>query len=178
MAGPLNIPNVTTNNLSFGPGVLKLGVSGTTPSLDVGAVNAGAQLEIRGSVLDVRQGSPSMLIKRYTQVSDAMFSITGLEWDYDNIAKALGSGITTSTQFDYGGDPNVASYALLFEHRMPAGNTQSVYIWEAVGSGEVTVNFSEDIHEFPLAFQALRVTSDWAGNSLSDRNQYFRIVKA
>lgn len=176
--GPLNIPNVTTNNFSFGPGVLKLGPSGSTPTLDVGAVNAGASLEIRGTVLDARQGNPSMLIKRYTQTSDVTFSVTGLEWDYDNFAKALGAGITTSSQFDYGGDADVASYALQFEHRMPSGNTQTVRIWEVVGSGEMTINFGEDLHEFPFAYQAVRATTDWASNSLNGCNQYFRIVKA
>jgi hypothetical protein len=119
-----------------------------------------------------------MLIKRYTQVSDAVFSIVGLEWDFDNLAKALGAGITTSTQFDYGGDPNVGEYALQFEHTMPSGATQTLRMWKVVGSGEMTVSFSEDLHEFPMAFQSVRVTTDWASNALSDMNQYFRIVKA
>ena len=178
MSGPYNIPNITTSNFSFGTGILKLGVAGATPTLDVGAVTAGSSLEIRGTALDARSGTPSMLIKRYTQVSDVVFTLTGLEWYYDNLAKALGAGITTSSQFDYGGDPNVASYALQFEHRMPTGNTQTIRLWEVVGSGEMTINFGEDMHEFPMTYQAIRSTTDWASNNLAGCNQYFRIVKA
>jgi hypothetical protein len=176
--GPLNIPNVTTDNYSFGPGILKLGPAGATPTLDVGSVAADGVLEIQSTSLDLRLGSPSMLVKRYMQVSDVMFSISGLEWDYDNFLKAMGAGITSATQFDFGGDPNITNYALQFQHRMPSGATQTIRIWEVVGSGETQFNFGEDFHEFPMQFQAIRKQTDWASNALSTGAQYFRIVKA
>jgi hypothetical protein len=176
-SGPYNVPNVTTANFSFGPGILKLGPAGATPTLDVGAVDQGASLEVRSTTLDLRQGNPSMLIKRYLQVSDVAFSVTGLEWNFDNLSKAIGSGVTTSTQFDFGGDPNVTEYALQFDHRMPTGSTQTLRIWTVVGSGEITINFSDDFHTFPMAYSAVRSSTTWGGATIDDNNQYFRIVK-
>lgn len=177
MAGPLNIPSVTTADVSFGPGILKLGPAGTTPSVDLGAVRSGASLEIQTTNVDLRQGNPDMLIKRYIQSSDVQFTVTGLEWDFDTLVRALGAGVTQSNQFDFGGEHTAKNVALEFTHRMPAGHTIAVRVWEAVSTGEMSINFGEDLHEFPATFQAVRSETDWSGASLSDRNQYFRIVR-
>jgi len=178
LAGPLNVPTVTQNDLSFGPGVVYVGPVGSTPSTHLGAVEAGSTLEIRSSVLDVRQGNPSALIKRFNQSQDVGYSCSGLEWDLYVISQALGCGVTSAAgKLDFGGDPNTAKIALLVQHQTPAGGTIDVRIWEAVGNGEVSLGFGEDSHKFPYRWDAVLADTDWAGGSLTDKNRYFQIEK-
>ena len=177
MAGALNVPAYNTDNLSFGPGIVYIGASGTTPATDVGLVASGAQLQVTGSNIDVRAGSPQVLVKRFRQVSDVTFSFTSQEWNYENLRRALGAGTTTSTTYDYGADPLYTEFAIQFVHRMPSGTTQYLRLWSVVPDGELTINFGDDLAEFPQAFTCLAVSADWAGNTLSGGYKYFRVKK-
>lgn len=52
-----NVPTVTKDNFSFGPGVLFAGVDcGTCPMVDIGAVRSGAELAVTREKITVEQG--------------------------------------------------------------------------------------------------------------------------
>jgi len=176
---PYNIPSYDSDRFSFGPGILYLGVTGSTPSVDIGAVRSGAELTIARERLDVPQGSPRTIVKSYAVQENVQLTVTGIEWNLDRLADVLGAGVTTSSVAEdtiaFGGDMSIAQKALKFVHRTPAGTTIEVYLWAVEGSGEVAVTFGDDIHEFPYTFLARRATTDWAGNSLSTTRQLFKI---
>src|SRR5690242_17934098 len=112
----INLPSYSTNNLSFGPGILKMGPSGTTPSLDIGAVNTGAQFKVTRTLLEVFQGSPRAKIKQWAVQEDVEFTIASIEWNFNNLRNFLGAGDTAySTVLDtlsFGGDTNIVESAL------------------------------------------------------------------
>ncbi len=51
---PYNLPQFDTNRMSIGPCVLYIGPSGTTPTVDVGAVESGAVLSSTRTKEDVK----------------------------------------------------------------------------------------------------------------------------
>lgn len=173
MAG-FNVPSFTTNNISIGPGILFLGVSGATPTVDVGAVRSG-ELAITREKLDINQGFPAQSIISYAISEVVTLTITAIEWDFIHLAQALGAGVATSTQFDFGGDPNFSEVAIKYQHRMASGSTLTLDIWKANGTGEITTTFGDDVQEFPYAFSALNSTLDWATNVLDSDKSLFQI---
>ena len=60
-----NVPAYTESRFSFGPGILYLGTVGTTPLVDVGAVKGDAELLIQRTSLELKQGSPQSLVRKY-----------------------------------------------------------------------------------------------------------------
>jgi len=178
---PYNVPAYSTDNFSFGPGILYAGAAGTTPTTDIGAVRSGAELAITRERITVEQGSPFQKVAEYVIRETATLTVTGIEWNFDNLARALGAGVTTSSAtkdtFAFGGDMSIKEVALKFVHRSPAGHTFSLYIWKANGTGELTITFGDDIHEFPYTFEALRSKTDWAGGSLPEKEQLFKIIR-
>jgi len=175
-----NIPSYSVDNITFGPGILYLGTSGATPTVDIGAVTS-AKLTMTRAKLEIKQGSPKQLVKRYASEETVQFSITGIEWKPNNIARALGAGVTsgsaTTDILEYGGDMNFTSVALKFVHVMPSGDTINLFIWSAHGSGDMEITFGDDVHEIPLAFDALRSSTDWAGATLASNKQFFKLLK-
>lgn len=177
---PYNIPTVTTNDISFGPAVLYVGVAGTTPLVDVGSISEdGVSLEITSEKKYISQGNPRLNIYAFSQAQGVMVKATGIEWDFDNMAYALGAGATASsasdTTFMFGGDPLATIVAIHIEHYMAvSGNTMNVYVWRAQGDAGISTQFGQDEHMFEYSFTALRATQDWASNSLAER---FQLVK-
>ena len=65
---PLNIPSGTTNDISFGPGVIYMDpwtaptVGGVTPTTDVGFISEdGVTVEITNETKDIMQGNPKLI---------------------------------------------------------------------------------------------------------------------
>jgi len=83
--------------------------------------------------------------------------------------------ITGGQKLGFGGDMNITEVAVKFVHQMPSGGTVIVYLWRAQGSGEITITFGDEPHEFPYEFSALTATTDWAGNPLSSTERLCRI---
>jgi len=169
-----NVPVYDTDRLSFGPGILFLGPTGATPTSahDVGAVRAGAELAITRSILEVRQGSGQNLIKQFANVESATLTVNGLEWKLDNWIASLGTGVTESIPggiaYSMGTDIGVGEKALKFEHRRPNGIYHYVDFWRASPTGEFTLTFGEDLHEFAYAFKALDCVTAWDGTDLTE----------
>lgn len=174
-----NIPSYTTSKFSYGPGLLYLGATGSTPSVDIGGVRSGAELAITRTVLEVRQGSSQALVKQYVTQEAVQLTVRGIEWNIENLVKALGTG-TTSTAGGYdvlgfGSDINMAEVAVMFEHTLPTGKKLYVDLWKASPAGEITVTFGDDLHEFPYVFKALDCATDWAGGAISDNRRLMRV---
>jgi hypothetical protein len=176
-----NIPEYDVRNFSFGPGILYVGPAGTTPTIDVGAVDVGAELAITRTVIDILQGSPRTLAKRFAQVEEVTLSVSGFEWDVTKLRYALGAGTVEETpaedRFKFGGDFNFTDIALCFKHRLPAGHTIEIRIWRAQGTGEFTLTFAEDAHTFPYAFRAVESKTNWAGEPLPENERLFEVVR-
>lgn len=178
----LNLPSYDASRFSFGPGVLYLGAPGTTPLVDVGAVKGNAEFSIEREKLEIFQGSPQSKVAQYAIKETVMLKVTGIEWDLDNLAYALGAGVTSVSGAQeilaFGGDMEMTNRALRYVHRTPDGGTIDVHIFKAEGSGAVTVAFNEaDTHEFPYEFHALEGTTDFEGSALADEQKKIKIIR-
>jgi hypothetical protein len=182
-AVPLNLPTVTTDDISFGPARLFLGVAGTTPVTDVGAITEdGITVEFASEMREIRQGNPKLIELPFIQSQDVMVKITSIEWNFDSLAFALGAGNTSASgtfeAFAFGGEPCVTEVAIHVQHQMcQSGNTLNVYVWKAFGEGNSSLPFTHDEHQFEYNFKAMRSALDWAGASLPSDEQLISIVR-
>lgn len=178
---PYNVPTVTTDDISFGPAVLYAGVAGTTPTVDVGSITEdGITIEITSEKRSIAQGNPRIPVFAFSQAQGAMVKLTGIEWDYQNFAHALGAGVTTTSAseetFALGGDPILTEMALHVQHYMAvSGNTLNVYVWKAVSEGGLTLPLGQDEHQFEFSFMALRSETNWAGATLAADQQLLQL---
>ena len=183
---PYNLPSYDTNRLSIGPCVLYIGPAGATPTVDVGAVEAGASLTTTRTKEDIFQGFPKTLIAQFATQETAVLKIDGIEWNVNNFMFALGAGITSSASnteiLDFGGQISFTNVALKLVHQTPYGWTVNVLIWNAQGDGAITINFSDTHHKLPYTFNAMvpwnnttKVCTDWAGNTLAVGKQLFKV---
>lgn len=195
-----NIPtNYDTDNFTFGPGVLYIGVlangkasvaglSEGTQISSVGAVRSGGTFSVTRTKLEVNQGSPITLVKQFVTQETANISVNGIEWDLDRLRLALGAGVTTTgttagdpigtadKAIGIGGDLNVVECAVKLTHDMPSGGNITIKLWRAQGSGEMTVTFGDDLHEIPYSFDALECgATGWDGLTLTPSERLFRI---
>lgn len=178
----VNVPSYDTSRFSFGPGILYLGPLGTTPTIDIGAVKGDAEISIERTPLEVKQGSPQTLVKKYVIEELVNLSITGIEWNFDNLSYALGAGVTSVSGaqeiFEFGGDQDHTTRALRFVHLQPDGGTIDVQIFKAEGSGSLSVALKEtDTHEFPYEFNVLEGTTDFQGVVLAANKKKFKIIR-
>tara|TARA_Y100000361_G_C11013228_1_gene265497 strand:+ start:46 stop:597 length:552 start_codon:yes stop_codon:yes gene_type:complete len=180
----MNIPSYTENNFAFGPGILKIGAAGSTPTTDVGAITEdGISIEITSEKRDISQGNPKLPVYTFTQAQGVNISVTGIEWNFENFAHALGSGVQATSVgvsdiFEFGGDPLVTQVAIQVEHIMAVtGDTLNVNVWKAVSNGGLTLPFTADEHQFEYSWKALRSATDWAGSSLDYNKQLVQIFR-
>ena len=79
----------------------------------------------------------------------------------------------------------VCQSSLCFRHHTAEGDEIYVKLWCAVGNGEVTITFGDDIHEFPYGFTAIQPDplQAWAldlhdaGGVLGDEEHLFEIYR-
>lgn len=180
---PLNLPTYNTDNFSFGPGRLFIGAAGTTPSVDVGGITEdGITIAPENTSKDIFQGNPKLIAYTFNQQQGVKVNATGIEWNFTNLAYALGAGNTTSSgtedTFAYGGQPLTSQVALHVQHQMAVtGHTLDAYIWQAVSDGNPTMPLNHDEHKFALAWKAQRVATDWSGAALATDEQLMKIIR-
>lgn len=180
---PYNLPSTDVDNFSFGPGILYLApmdsAGNTLAALtDIGAVRSGATFTVTRTKIEVMQGSPRTLIEDFAVEERAVLTVTGIEWNLQNLAKFFGAGITTGTTLlDFGGDMKFQRLAVKFVHRTPVGDTFTLSMWRTKPSGEVTITFGDEIHEFPVSFGSIDAASDWGGTALADGKRLFQIQR-
>lgn len=158
-----NVPVVTVDNVSFGPGVLYAGACGVCPMTDIGAVRSGAELVITREKIMLEQGSPYQLIVQHVIRETVQLSVTGVEWNFTNLVRGLGAGElnedgppATYKRFRFGGDMGISNLSLCYRHHTAEGDEVYVKLWCAQGNGEITVNFGDNYHEFPFSFSAIQ----------------------
>ena len=175
-----NIPDYTTKDFSFGPGVLRIGATATTPMTDIGACR-GAVLHISRGVLAVMQGSPAVEVKRYAISEEVSIELEGIEWNLDNIAFALGTGTTTHVGFTdtlaLGGDMEFAEKALLYRHIQPDGSTIDICLYQVQPDPTLDIDFKNEPHTFPYKFFAQEATSDFENAALAAKQKLMKITR-
>jgi hypothetical protein len=180
---PLNLPTIDRDSISFGPAVLYLGAAGATPTVDVGAITEdGVTVEFASEMRDIMQGNPKLPELTFIQAQNVTVRVTSIEWDFTSLALAMGAGNTSSTAtfeaFAFGGEPCTTEVALHVQHQMcRTGNTVNVYVWRAVGEGNVSLPFTHDEHQFEYTWKALRSSTDWAAASLASDEQLIQILR-
>jgi len=155
-----NVPVVTVDNVSFGPGILYAGACGVCPMTDIGAVRSGAELTITREKIQLEQGSPYQLIVQHVIRETVSLAVTGVEWNFTNLVRGLGAGELDEAvgykRFRFGGDMGISNLSLCFRHHTAEGDQVYVKLWCAQGNGEITVSFGDDYHEFPFSFNAIQ----------------------
>jgi len=177
-----NVPSGDTAKLSFGPGVVYLGPLGSTPTIEVGYIKGDAELSVARTLLEVLAGSPQSIVTQYAIKEEVDIKFTGIEWNLDNIAYALGAGETSVSGADdvleFGGDMDVSTRALRFVHIQPDGGTIDIQIFKAQGSGEISAAIKEaDMHELPFTFKALEATLDFENSLPAAKKKKFKIIR-
>lgn len=177
-----NVPSYNTSRFSFGPGVLYMGAAGATPSIDIGAVKGDAELSIKRTALEVKQGSPQSLVKKYAVAEEISLKVTGIEWNLNNLAYAVGAGTTSQSGaqeiLQFGGDLTFLQRALRFVHIQPDGSTIDLQCFLTEGAGELAVAFKEgDVHEFPYQFNLLEASVDFSNAALASNKKKFKIIR-
>ena len=180
---PYNVPTITTNDISFGPAVLYMGVSGATPSIDVGAISEdGVNIEVTSEKKIIYQGNPKTPCYTFSQTQGVKLGFTSIEWDFTHLAYALGAAATytdgSDLAFAMGGDPLVTEVAVHIKHYMAVtGNTMNVYMWKMASEGGFSIPFGQDEHSFEMNFIAMRSATDWGGTALNEKQQLMRLLR-
>jgi len=180
---PYNVPsNISTTNVSAGPGTLKLGPSGSTPTVDVGAIgDDGISLELTAEKLDLMQGNPATLEHSLVKTQGVKLTLNSVEWNHKLLQYALGAGTTAESAslhtFTFGGGPTVTTVAIEMTHLMAAGQTITARMWKARGAGPVGIAFGQDFHKFAHTYDAIRSATNWGGASLPVGDQLFQMVR-
>lgn len=181
---PVNVPNGSTSHISFGPAVIYLGASGTTPTVDVGYVDndTGVEITMMNKKKDITQGNPKIPLYSFNQEQGVTIKFSGIEWNNTNIAYGLGAGTTAISGaelgFTFGGDPIAKTCALKIEHYMAvSGHTMVFYGWKAVSDADITLSLQHDEHKFPYQYKLQRSATDWAGTSLAYDKQLFKMAE-
>ena len=169
---PLNSPNGTTNNISFGPAKIFLAQwfaanssykyevsdgfadAGITPTTDVGFIGEdGITLELTSEKRNIVQGNPQLISYSFATSQAAMFTFTSIEWDFENFVFALGAGSTSSPTdgsavgsaqyFNFGGNPLNTIACMKMEHYMAqSSNTINIYAWKVQSESGFSIPFS------------------------------------
>lgn len=180
---PLNVgSNLSSSRFSAGPAVIAVGVTGATPSSNIGYVSDDPiELEWNVDMGEVSQGNPMLPFFQFAKAHNFFVRATSIEWSASRLAYATGAGVTTIDSnneiMDFGGDPSPSELAILVQHRkFTAAHTVNARIWKAgPETGTVSTQFSPDGHGFNFAFKALRSTTDWAGATLATDSQLVRL---
>lgn len=181
---PLNFSNGSTSNISFGPAVVFLGASGTTPTTGVGFIgnDDGVSLEMTSDKRDITQGNPKLVEYTFTQVQGVMAKFKSIEWDFTRLAWAFGAGVTTVSGSEktlaWGGDPLVTTLAMHIQHQRPVtGTTLNFYVWKCVAETPPNIMLGHDEHSFDMAFKAQRAATGWDGGTLLYNQQLIKVVE-
>jgi hypothetical protein len=183
-----NLPVYDTDNITFGPAVIYIGEVGSTPTTDIGAVRGNTEITVAKEVLEIKQGSPQVIIKQYVMAQSARISFSSIEamgklsilqaaFGAGEYAGTPGTGVET---LGYGGDVNLDEKSILVRHVLPNGATLDWCFWRAQGKADTSAPFNETGETVvPMEFEVLDGLTDWAGSAIanSSKSRLFRIIK-
>lgn len=184
---PLNLSGTgNTSNITFGPAVLYMGVSGTTPTVDVGLIDLddGVKFTQSKTVREIRQGTAALIEYAFAQQQDASLEFSSIEWNGNtHLTYGMGAGVTASSAsqdtVEYGGDPIITTVALDVRHAMPvSGQTLDIYMYKAFSDSTVESQFGGGNEaKYPYKYKAMRSPTNWAGTALAYNKQLFKIIR-
>ena len=90
-----NKPSGDTAQITLGPGIIRVGATGSTPAFDVGHVTGDATIMFKRSRTDIKAGSPQLLIDALCSAEEVSVEFTGIEWDMDVLLRAIGDGASS-----------------------------------------------------------------------------------
>lgn len=177
-----NLPTVTRNNHSFGPAIVYIGPTGATPSTDVGNIkhDDGVTISIESTKEAVLAGNAATEQFRFSTQQGVMAKFTGVEWDLDRMAEALGAGTTSVSgaleTLAWGGDPICDQYAMTIQHYMAQpGQTLNWDLWCVTAEGGMEIQMGQGLHAFPNSWVAQHSANNWAAVSLGSTSNLFRL---
>ena len=193
----LNQPNGNTNNISFGPGVIKMGpwqdtnpnpptsFSGDiTPATDIGFIGEdGITIELTSEKRNIVQGNPQIVTYSFATSQSVMINFTSIEYDFENFVFALGAGATSNpagqSLFAFGGNPLNTECAIFIEHKMASsGNTLNIYAWKCQSESGFSIPLTAtEEHSFEFSFQVLNSVYDWQGQALPAEEGLIRLQR-
>lgn len=178
-----NVPTGDVNRITIGPGLVFLGLDGSTPLLDVGYHMDTMTIAINREAFDVKAGAPQLLIERLAHAENLSIEFKGTEQNMHILAQAIGDGVTSMVgtpdeTLELGGKQSFAKLSLRYQHIMSDGGTYQFDIFKAVGSGQVELAMNIDSpHEYPMHFDAMHSTTDWGGNALIAGKNLVKITR-
>lgn len=183
-----NVPTYDVHKISIGPGTILLGpynptAAGSTPSVDVGAVQDNATIVVTRTKVPILQGVPRREIKAYVSKEELQVTFTGIEWNLPSLFRAVGGGVapTTSgatTTWNFGSDPLMTDVSLQYQHITADGGTITLRLWKCRGSGALNITIPTDnLHTFAYTFDGVEGLSDWVNAGLPTNGKLFQIVQ-
>jgi len=183
-----NLPTYDTDNFTFGPVIIFVGDVGTTPTTDIGGVRGNTEVTVSKEILEIKQGSPQVVVKQYVMAQGTRVSFSSIEaiGKLANLKLAFGGGDQTGTPgtgvetLGYGGEVNLDEKALLIRHVLPNGSTLDWCFWRAQGKADTSVAFNETGESVvPMEFEVLDGQTDFAGAAIASTatTRLFKIIK-
>ena len=191
-----NVPDVSTTDISFGPGVVYMdphsGLTGD-PTTQVGSITEdGVTFEFGRESKVITQGNPRVPLLVFDQANDVTVTFTSIEWDLTTLSYLLGTGVvatgspgSTPNTFKWGGDPSLTVFGIKIQHKSAQLDAHSTFnatpyinirIWKAVPQENLSVALAQDEHQFPASFRALSGgETEWDGTALDSGSNMIKI---
>jgi len=155
--------------ISIGPAEIFMGSVGVTPTTYVGYSYDDCTIEmVYQNPKEYYIGIPQVPSERMpaTRVITTL-NFTTAEWDLENFASILGLQVSsTSTQSVLSvQDFNPEPMAVYLKNRTPEGKTIEVLLYKVILARNFVFPFTYRLHKFPISFEVLWPTVDFAGQS-------------
>jgi hypothetical protein len=182
-----NIPNYDVDSITLGQCVVYMDSyraptpEGVTPRTDVGAIDE-ATISINREFLDLKQGTPQILVQQWAIGETGKLSFKGWEWNVNNFSKVFAAGTTSGVNdtetFELGGDYIVKPVQIRLMHMTPTGATIYLDFWRCTGSGSLEFHFNPtDFNKFDYDFNLWRGLSNWTADTLAVGTRLFKYTR-
>ena len=182
-----NIPGYDVDSITLGQCIILMdpyrtpSALGITPSTDVGAIDE-ATISINRELLDLKQGTPQLLIQQWAIGESGQLTLKGWEWNIENFYKVFAAGSTgingSEETFEFGGDYMVQPVQIRLQHMTPTGATIFLDFWRCTGSGSLEFQFNPaDFNKFDYTFNLWRGLSNWTDDTLTVGTRLFKYTR-
>jgi hypothetical protein len=182
-----NLPNYDVDSITLGQCIVYMDpyraptLSGVTPSTDVGAIDE-ATISISRELLDLKQGTPQLLVQQWAVGETGQLKLKGWEWNINNFYKVFAAGATSVSgheeSFLFGGDYTVQPVQVRLQHKTPNGATIFLDFWRCTGSGSLEFQFNpKDFNKFDYTFNLWRGLTNWTNEALAVGTRLFRYTR-
>ena len=182
-----NIPDYDVDSITLGQCIVYIDpyraptALGITPTTDVGAIDE-ATISISRELLDLKQGTPQLLLQQWAIGEAGQLTLKGWEWNINNFYKVFAAGSTSSLgdieTFEFGGDYNVQPVQVRLQHLTPNGATIYLDFWRCTGAGTLEFQFNPTgFNKFDYTFNLWRGLSNWTAGVLAVGTRLFKYTR-